>query len=327
MKLVVNIPAYNEEQSIGEAIQRIPRQISGVSQVEVVVVDDGSTDHTANIAREQGAVVVEHHSNKGVGVAFSTGVLEALKRKADIMVNMDGDLQFSPEDIPKLIEPILQKHAGFVTTTRFRDPQLVPDMPAIKKWGNRMVANIINFITKQHFTDVSCGFRAFNHDTLLRLNLFGDFTYTQETFIDLFQKKVIIREVPLKVRGVRKYGKSKVANNVLSYGVRSLMIMLRAMRDFKPLKFFGAIGALLLGLGFLGGLFVFIRWVFVHRTTPFQSLVIISGVLAILGFLLFVLALMADMMGRIKRIEEENLYYNKKAIYNSKQGSDGEADD
>jgi glycosyltransferase involved in cell wall biosynthesis len=315
MKLVINVPAFNEEATIGEVIDRIPRQIPEISEIEVIIVDDGSKDKTAEIARNKGATVIEHHSNKGVGAAFSTGVLESLQRSADIMVNMDGDLQFSPEDIPKLIEPIVKRHAGFVTCSRFKDPSLIPEMPAIKKWGNRMVAGIINFITGQKFTDVSCGFRAFNKDTLLRLNLYGDFTYTQETFIDLFQKKVIIKEVPLKVLGVRQHGKSKVANNVLSYGVRSLMIMLRAMRDFKPLKFFGSIGLFLFFLGFLSELFVLFHWLATKRTVPFQSLILLGGVLAILGFLLAILALIADMLGRIKRINEENLYFSKKNQY------------
>lgn len=326
MKLVVNIPAFNEEATIGEAIDRIPRQIEGIDEVEVVVVDDGSHDRTGEIAKEKSAILVTHYKNKGVGAAFSSGVLMALKRHADVMVNMDGDLQFSPEDIPTLIQPIIDNHAGFITTTRFKDPSLVPDMPGIKKWGNRMVVRIINFITKQKFTDVSCGFRAFNHDTLLHLNLFGDFTYTQETFIDLVQKKIIIQEVPLSVRGVRKHGKSKVVNNVFSYGVRSLMIMLRAMRDFKPLKFFGSIGISIFTLGIIGGLFVFLHWLIAGRTSPYQSFIIISGVLAILGFLMIILALIADMMGRIKRIEEENLYYNKKTFYNNKKSVYTDAD-
>jgi len=307
MKLVVIIPAYNEEKTIGEAIKLIPRNIEGISEVEVVVVDDGSKDKTAQLAAEKGAVVISHYNNKGVGIAFSTGIQEALKRRADIIVNMDADLQFNPEDIPALVRPILKKQAGFVTCSRFKDKSLIPKMPRIKIVGNRIVARIINFITKQHFTDVSCGFRAFSHDTALRLNLFGDFTYTQETFVDLVQKKVIIAEVPLKVRGVRQFGQSKVANNVIAYGIRSLIIMIRAMRDFKPLKFFGGIG-----------LFVFVHWLFTGRTVPYQSLIVIGGVLAILGFLLIILALIADMMGRIKRIDEENLYFNKKNIFNNK---------
>lgn len=315
MKLVVMIPAFNEEATIGEAIDRIPRKIQGVDSVEVLVVDDGSRDKTSQIAKDRGAHLIIHEHNRGLGAAFSTAVDGALKLQADIAVNMDADLQFSPEDIPRLIQPILSGEVGFVTTSRFKDKAYVPVMPGVKLFGNRMVVWIINFITGKRFTDVSCGFRAFNHDTLLRLNLFGDFTYTQETFIDLVQKRVSMREIPLRVRGVREFGNSRVANNVLVYGVRSLIIMLRAMRDLKPLKFFGAIGVLLLGLGFFGGLFVFIHWLLVHKTTPFQSLVIISGVLAILGFLLLVLALIADMMGRIKRTEEENLYYNKKTFY------------
>ncbi|MFA5134780.1 MAG: glycosyltransferase family 2 protein [Patescibacteria group bacterium] len=316
MKLVVLIPAFNEEHTIGRVIELIPHQIAGIDTVEVIVIDDGSTDKTAFLAREKGATVVSHATNMGVGAAFSTGVLTALKHGGDVIVNMDADLQFDPFDIPALIQPILNGIAGFVTASRFKDKSLTPKMPFFKKFGNHFVAGIINFITKQHFTDVSCGFRAMNHDTALRINLFGDFTYTQETFIDLVQKKVPVIEIPLKIRGQREHGDSRVAKNVIRYGIRSLIIMLRAMRDFKPLKFFGIIGLALIGIGFVVELFVFIHWAATGNTAPFQSLIIVGGVFVILGFLLIILALIADMMGRIRRIEEENLYFNKKQHYN-----------
>ncbi len=180
MKLVILIPAYNEEVTITEAIKRIPNQIEGIDEKEVIVIDDGSRDKTAQLAREQGAFVVSHAINMGVGAAFSTGILTALNRKADIIVNMDADLQFNPLDIPTLIQPILKGEAGFVTASRFKDKSLIPDMPSIKIFGNRLVAGIINYITKKNFSDVSCGFRALSHDAALRINLFGDFTYTQE---------------------------------------------------------------------------------------------------------------------------------------------------
>ena len=124
MKLIVIIPAYNEERTIKEVISKIPRVNKRISQTEVIVVDDGSKDRTSVLAKEAGAIVVSHIGNKGVGVAFRTGIEEALKRKADVIVNMDGDGQFNPNDIPKLIEPILDKKADFVTATRFSDGKL-----------------------------------------------------------------------------------------------------------------------------------------------------------------------------------------------------------
>lgn len=317
MKLIVLIPAYNEEITIEQAVEQVPRDIEGIDEVEVVVINDGSKDKTAQLAAEKGAVVISHAINMGVGAAFSTGIMTALKRHADIIVNMDADLQFNPLDIPALIQPILKGEAGFVTASRFKDKSLIPDMPRIKIFGNRLVAGIINYITKKNFSDVSCGFRALSHDAALRINLFGDFTYTQETFIDLVQKNVSVKEIPLKIRGEREHGESRVAKNVIRYGVRSLIIMLRAMRDFKPLKFFGIMGLTSLIIGIAGEVFVFIHWLIFSRTSPFQSILVIGGSFIIIGFILILLALIADMLGRIRRIEEENLYFNKKRIYNN----------
>ncbi|MDD5039759.1 MAG: glycosyltransferase family 2 protein [Patescibacteria group bacterium] len=317
MKLVVLIPAFNEEITIGKAIELIPRQIPGIAQVQVIVIDDGSADRTSEIANQKGAIVIRHAINMGVGATFSTGILAALHEKPDIIVHMDADMQFNPLDIPQLIKPILEKKASFVTASRFLKKEYIPLMSLSKRFGNIIVAGIINYITKQHFTDVSCGFRAFSFDTALRINLFGDFTYTQEIFIDLLNKKVPIQEVALKIKGQREFGKSRVAKNVVAYGIRSLMIMLRAMRDVNPLKFFGGIGLSILTIGTIFELFVFTHWLIAHRTSPFTSFVMVGGIFLILGFLQILLALIADMLGRIKRIQEENLYYNKKIFFDN----------
>jgi len=272
MKLVVIIPAYNEEPTITQVIQGIPREIPGVKEIQVVVVDDGSTDRTAQLAEEAGAIVVKHPQNLGVGKAFSTGIKTALELGADLIVNIDGDGQFNPRDIPRLIEPILKNQADFVTASRFADKSLIPKMPWIKKYGNYLVRAIINFLTGKKFTDVSCGFRAYSRETALKLNLFGSFTYTQETFLNLVEKEVRIKEIPLEVQGERRFGKSKVAHSVLRYGLKAGGIILLALRDIKPLRFFGwmGLGTSLLGVGGIG--VVFVHWLFTHRTSPYQSL-------------------------------------------------------
>src|SRR5439155_19677421 len=257
MKLVVTIPALNEENTIAQVVAGVPRRISGVDEVEVIVVNDGSTDRTAERAAEAGALVVNVHNRPGLGKVFGTGLERAMRRGADIIVNIDGDGQFDPADIPKLVHPIIEGEADFVTCSRFADPALRPTMPTVKFWGNRVVTNIINWVCGgTSFTDVSCGFRAFNREAAYRLTLFGRFTYTQETFIDLFSKGLRMVEVPLKVRGVREHGKSRVASNLWKYATNSLPIILRAMRDIQPLKFFGGISAILGILGAVTGGFV-----------------------------------------------------------------------
>ena len=337
MKLVVTIPALNEEKTIAQVIAGIPRNVSGVDEVEVIVMNDGSTDRTAEIAERAGAIVINLIGRPGLGYVFRTGLERAMRRGADIIVNIDGDGQFNSADIGKLVGPLLEDRADFVTCSRFADPELRPIMPVVKYHGNRAVTRIINWVcggTK--FTDVSCGFRAFNREAAYRLTLFGRFTYTQETFIDLFSKGMRIVEVPLKVRGVREHGKSRVASSIMKYATSSLPIILRAMRDIQPLKFFGGISAILGLLGFITGGFVTVWYAIpdrvreidkfgkpfytlVHKTSPFTSLITVAGALFTLSFLMFALALLADMLGRHRRITEELLYLARRRIYSSRR--------
>ncbi|MFH1353902.1 MAG: glycosyltransferase family 2 protein [bacterium] len=320
-KLIVIIPALNEQRTVAGVINTIPRQIPGIGAVEVVVIDDGSTDETANLAAAAGAHVVHHPSPMGVGAAFHTGLQQALEMGADIVVNIDADGQFNPRYIPKLIQPILDQKAWFVTCTRFADPKLIPQMPLLKLWGNKWMVRLINFITGQHFTDVSCGFRAYNRETALRLILFGHFTYTQESFIDLAQKAIPMAEVPLKVRGERKYGHSRVANNLWRYGLKSASIIFRAARDYHPLTFFGVPGLLIFLLGAAGDVFLLIHWLNTGQTYPYRSLVQISGIFIIVGVLLGFLAMLADMQHRNRLLIEKVVYLTRKKAY-EKTGHD-----
>src|SRR4051812_12010299 len=339
MKLVVTIPALNEDKTIYQVVIGIPRDIPGVSEVEVIVVNDGSTDNTAKEALRAGAIVISLPGKGGLGHVFRTGLERAMRRGADIIVNIDGDGQFNPADVRKLIQPLLEDKADFVTCSRFSDPALRPTMPIVKYYGNQWVTSMINWIcggTK--FTDVSCGFRAFNREAAYRLTLFGRFTYTQECFIDLFSKGLRMAEVPLKVRGVREHGKSRVASNLWKYATNSLPIILRAMRDIQPMKFFGGISAILGLLGFITGGFVTVWYaipdrvreydkngkviyMLVHKTSPFTSLITVAGLLFTLSFLMFALALLADMLGRHRRITEELLYLARRRIYSSRRTS------
>lgn len=315
MKLVVIIPALNEEKTVATVISAIPKNIPGISQIATIVVDDGSTDRTAELARQAGAAVVRHVTNQGVGAAFHSGIEAALASGADIIVNIDADGQFNPADIPKLIEPILAGRAEFVTATRFAKPELMPVMPALKLWGNQQMVRIINFLTGKNFTDVACGFRAYSREAALRLTLFGRFTYTQESLIDLAFKNIPMTEVPLKVRGEREFGKSRVASNLWKYAVKSATIIFRAARDYQPFTFFGIPGLVIFALGVVGGLFLLVHYLQTGQTAPFRSLVIVSGILLILGFIMLALSLLADMIHRNRVLIEQQLYLQRKSTY------------
>ena len=308
MRLVVIIPALNEAKTIGAVIDAVPRVLAGVDEVRVVVVDDGSTDDTARLATAAGAEVVRHPVNLGVGAAFATGIRSALSRGADLIVNMDGDGQFNPADIAELVRPVVAGEAGFVTCTRFAHPDYQPTMPGVKRLGNRGMAWIVSTLTGQRFSDVACGFRCYSRETAQRLHLFGRFTYTQESFVSLASQGVAMREVPLVVRGVREHGHSRVARNVVQYGFRALSILLRALRDHRPLAFFGSIGAGVFGCGLVLGAAVFVHWVRTGQTSPYRSVLLGSAAGLIVGVLLGVMALLADMLGRVRRTNETLLF-------------------
>ena len=308
MKLVVQIPALNEERTIADVIGRIPRKIEGVDTVQVVVVDDGSTDRTGELARQAGADVVRHEQRRGVGAAFRSGIERSTELNADIVATIDADGQFDPHDIPRLIAPIVQHRADFVTASRFLDPALAPVMPRPKRWGNDFMARWISGLTGQRFHDVSCGFRAYSRNAYLRLVLLGDFTYTHEVFLSLAFARVPIVEVPVRVRGVREFGKSRVANNLFHYGFRTASIILKTYRDYRPLRFFSWLAAIqfLAALGFLAFLIsVKIR---TGVFTPHKWAGFVAGALAGSAMAVYMVGLVAEMLDRIRAAQDELLF-------------------
>ncbi|MBN1558257.1 MAG: glycosyltransferase family 2 protein [Lentisphaerae bacterium] len=314
--LAVVIPALNEAATIGDVIGRCLAvcRHSGF-EATVLVVDDGSTDGTAAAARAAGARVLAHPQNRGVGRAFQTGLDAALESGADVIVNIDADGQFDPERIPDLIAPLLAGRADFVSASRFKDPALVPEMPRLKVWGNRFMSRLVGSIARQRFYDVSCGFRAYNREAALHLNLWGDFTYTQESFLELAIKSVRIEEVPMAIRGVRAAGRSRVASNLWRYGWRTLKIILHSYRDYWPLHFFGWISLpfMLLGLGLLTGFLLHRLLVGSFRPQLWMGF---SGAgLLGLGVLILVTGVMGEMLKRIRLNQETLIYYQKKARF------------
>lgn len=313
------IPAYDEEKTLPSVIKRIPRKISEISDVKVLVMDDHSSDKTTEVSKKAGAdYVIRNKHNLGLGVNFRKGIENSLRLGADIIVNIDADGQFNPEDIPKLIQPILDDEANMVTCSRFLNPELTKNMPWIKKWTNRRVTNLISRITGEKFTDTQCGFRAYSREAALRLNIRGKFTYTQEVFIDLVEKGMKIKEVPLEVKYFQDR-KSHISGKLLSYAVKSFTIIWRATRDTQPLTFFGAPGLILFIIGSIGGIFSFVYWLTTLTTSPIQTILNLSIFFTIAGISLIILALLADMMKSIRTDQNEILYRLKKREFNDSE--------
>lgn len=317
-KLVVLIPAYNEAATIRKVIKSIPQKILGCL-VSVVVVNDGSNDGTAALAATQGAHVVSHPTNYGVGRSFQTGIEEALRLGADYLVNIDADGQFTAKDIPLILAPVLKGEADFVAGDRFtadaKGKRLRPqNMPKEKYWGNQMMARIISIITGERFYDVSSGFRAYSRRTLLALNLTGTFTYTQESFIDLVTKGFRTKNVPVSVKYFTDR-KSRVANNLFKYGARTLKIIFRAFRDYRPLMFFTYLSLLPLVVALGCTIFVTIHYAQTGEFSPYKYLGFIAIYFSAVTLLLWILGFLADMFTRVRLTQEKILFYEKERVF------------
>jgi len=320
IKLAVIMSALNEERTIGDVIDGIPRKMGVPAQVLVIVVDDGSTDRTGYIAREKGAVVIRHERRLGLGRSFTEGLDRALQEGADVVVNIDADGQFNPQDIPALIAPILQGRADLVTASRFANKELTPRMSWIKKWGNRAMSRLVNFVTGvTALTDVSCGFRAYSLEAALQIRLSGHFTHVQETIIDLVNKGMRVVEVPLRIKGAREHGDSRVAKSIPRYALRAGGIVMRTLCRSRPLFFFGLIGGTVLGLGVMQGLIAAAYWCLKGEAMPVWSLLFSSSLFITTGFLTLVLALVADMVKRVIEVSERVLFLAKFNEYRARK--------
>ena len=304
IKLLVYIPALNEEKNLANVIHNIPSSIEGINWVECLVVDDGSTDRTVEVAKSCGAYVVSHGKNQGVGMAFQSAVQFAWENDDDILVGIDADGQFDPAEIKDVIQPLLNNKADMVVGNRFTFGR-PEDMPWIKYVGNKMVASLVSSICNQKFEDVSCGFRSYNRDALLRLNVFEKFTYTHQSILSLVYQGLRVIEMPISIKYYPER-KSRVAGSISNYAIKTSKIILRVLLDYRPLRVFGTLGTIcfVIGLGF--EFFLFIFYIIHGSFTPYKTAGFIGLGFILMGMLISLLALVAEMLNRL-RLNQERL--------------------
>lgn len=310
-KLLVVIPAYNEEEKIGDVLKNIPRKIKGIKRVEVLVINDGSVDKTNQIAKKSGANVINHPRNLGLGAAFDTGQAYAIDKNFDFMVIIDGDGQFNPKDILKIIRPILDNEAECVTASRFIDKKFYPKMSKVKFFGNKIMAKLISNLSGGKIYDATCGFRAYSREALLLLNFQGQFNCSQETLLNLSFKKARILEIPIEVKYYSNRS-SRVASNLFRYALNTTKIILKTYRDYRPFVFFGQIALTFFIVGGFFFLILLITFLKEGTFSPNKWSGFVSGALFFVGIIFFAIALLADMNTRIRLNQEKILYYLKK---------------
>jgi glycosyltransferase involved in cell wall biosynthesis len=302
MKLVIQIPAFNEEATIEKALAALPRRVEGFDETRRLVVDDGSTDATAEKAHAAGADrVVRLTTNRGLAEAFSAGLTEALAMGADVVVNFDADLQYDAADIPALVRPILEGRADFVVGDR--GPGELEHFSPAKRLLQRIGTWVVRQAAGIEIADATSGFRALSRDAARRINVFSKLTYTLETLIQAGYKGLRVASVPVKahppVRPSRLF--ASTAKYVLLQGSN----VLRITALYKPLKIFSIAAGVFLGVGTLLGLRFLGFYFFGENPGGHVQSLILSAILIVIGFLTLLIGLVADLVAVNRRLLEE----------------------
>mgnify|MGYP004458812489 FL=1 len=308
-KLIIQIPCYNEEKTLLTTLEALPKQVEGISEIEVLLINDGSTDKSAQIAEDWGAKVLNIKPNKGLANAFRSGLQEALNLGADIIVNTDADNQYCADDIAELVKPILEKKADIVVGAR--DIFSIKEFSPIKKMLQKVGSFVLRLLSSTQVEDAPSGFRAFSREAGIKINVFDNYTYTMETLLQANAKDLKVISVPIRVN--EQLRKSKLMKNIFDYIFKSMKTTIRMFIVYRPFRFFITIAGM---LAFLGLIVVarFLYYYFMgNGNGHIQSLILAAillissvqmGIIAIIGDLLSInRKIMEDVQTRLKKLE------------------------
>ena len=299
-KLIIQIPCFNEEHTLPQTIADIPRNIEGISEIEILIIDDGSSDRTVEIAKSLNVnYIVQHTKNQGLARAFCTGLDACLKLGADIIVNTDGDNQYAGADIPKLLQPILQGKADIVVGDR--QTNRIKHFSIVKKALHKFGSLVVRQLSGTELPDAVSGFRAISREAALRLNIVSSFSYTVEMIIQAGRKNMAVTHVPVAVNP--KTRESHLFKSIPNFIGRQFSTMVRMYSMYSPLKVFFSIGVMLCFIGVLP----IIRFLYFYLSGDgeghIQSL-ILGGVFLIIGFITFMIGLVADLISFNRQLAE-----------------------
>lgn len=301
MKLIIQIPCFNEAGTLAIALNALPRDVAGFERVEWLIIDDGSTDETVKVARENGVDhIIRHTRNQGLARGFMSGLEACLRLGADVIVNTDADNQYQAEDIPALTAPILDKSADIVVGAR--PIETIEHFSPIKKALQKLGSWVVRIASKTDIPDAPSGFRAMSRAAAQRLMVFNDYTYTLETIIQAGQKNMAITSVPIRVN--EDLRPSRLVKSIPSYIKRSIITIIRIFIIYRPFRFFAAIGSVLFGLGALLGLRFVSFYLQGNGDGHVQSLILASTLL-VMGFQTFMVAFLADLLAANRKLIEE----------------------
>lgn len=304
MKLIIQIPCLNEAETLAVTLRDLPREVPGFDEVEWLIIDDGSTDGTADVARSCDVDhVVRHPVNRGLATAFMTGLDACLRLGADVVVNTDADNQYDAKDIPKLIEPVLSGMADMVIGERPIDQ--TEHFSWIKKKLQRLGSWAVRVASRTEIADAPSGFRAISRETAMRLSVFGSYTYTLETIIQAGHSNLRVLSVPISTNGDLR--PSRLVKSISGYVSRSLVTILRVFAIYRPLALFMWPGTILLAAGLLSGL-RFVYFLFTSGGDGHVQSVVFASMCLVLGTLLVMLGFLADLIASNRKLLEQIQY-------------------
>ncbi|QJB55673.1 glycosyltransferase family 2 protein [Pseudodesulfovibrio sp. zrk46] len=316
MKLIIQIPCLNEEKTLGIALAALPREVEGFDTVEWLIIDDGSTDNTVEVAKQHGVDhVVSHVHNLGLARGFMTGLNACLELGADVIVNTDADNQYCADDIPLLTKPIIEGKSDIVIGTRPISD--IDHFSPLKKKLQKLGSWAVRQASGTEVEDAPSGFRAISREAAMQLNVFNNYTYTIETIIQAGQKNMAISSVPVRVN--EDLRPSRLVKSIPAYVKRSIFTIVRVFATYRPFSFFMSLAAVLFGLGLLLGL-RFLYFLATGDGDGHVQSVILSGVLLGMGLQTGLIAFVADLISVNRRLLEQIRYSQKK------QSMDDEAD-
>ncbi|GAA5525683.1 undecaprenyl-phosphate 4-deoxy-4-formamido-L-arabinose transferase [Microbulbifer aestuariivivens] len=319
MKLIIQIPCFNEAETLSVALAALPRTVPGFDSVEWLIIDDGSQDDTVSVARAHGADhIVKHLGNKGLARAFMTGLEASLDLNADVIINTDADNQYNADDIPALVQPILEHRAEIVVGAR--PIEAIEHFSPIKKVLQRLGSWVVRVASRTDIPDAPSGFRAMSRSAAQKLMVFNDYTYTLETIIQAGQKNMAIVSVPVRVNGELR--PSRLVKSIPSYIKRSIVTIIRIFVVYRPFRFFGVIGAFLFFAGFAIGFRFLFDYLQGDGDGHVQSL-ILSAVLLGMGFQTFLVAFIADLLAANRKLLEDIRFKTEKLSTVKNLGTDG----
>jgi glycosyltransferase involved in cell wall biosynthesis len=308
MKLVVQIPCWNEEEALPLTLADIPREIAGVDEIEILIIDDGSTDRTAEVARSAGVDhIVRLRRHQGLARAFASGLDASLRVGADIIVNTDADNQYRGEDIARLVRPILWGDADMVVGDR--RTATVPYFSRGKRVLQRFGSWVVRQASGSDIPDASSGFRAYSRHAALSLNVLSDYTYTLETIIEAGKRGIAMSHLPISVNSQTR--ESRLVRSIPDYVRRSMGTILRVYAMYEPLRVFSLASLLVLTIS-LALAIRYVYFVIVGEGTGHVQSVVLAGVLLVLSALMFLIGLLADLVAKNRRLSEEVLLRVKK---------------